>query len=46
MVLREKVLKSQVQGNGAALARYQGIEDEQAAVIGAVPASVNCLIAE
>ena len=44
MVLREKVLKSQVQGNGAALARYQGMA-EQVAVLAAVPGSVNCLIA-
>ena len=49
MVLRQiglpKVVKNQVQGNGAALARYQGMEDDQVAVLGAVPASVNCLIA-
>ena len=44
MVLREKVLKSQVQGNGAALAFYQGVE-EQVAVEAAVPASVDCFIA-
>ena len=36
--------KNQVHGNGAALARCQGME-EQVAVLSAVPASVNYLIA-
>ena len=40
----QKVVKNQVQVNGAALARYQG-KEEQVAVLAAVPASVNCLIA-
>ena len=48
MVLRwiglQKVVQNQVQGNGAALARYQGMA-EQVAVLAAVPGSVNCLIA-